>query len=217
MLVWSWSWSWSWLGPGSGGLDSSQMATFKKFFNVLTNVCFSASVTDKHPTASFCLLLSFSRSPLILVSMDGFREKYLKDHGDHLPVINKLRERKPQLLAPSQTQLSKEYVLISLCYRKTGLHDAIFKTHLSHKDVSKPLQHRDCEFPVISSDSDLSDGPSVFFSNADEDVRNSLAPPVCCWEDNVCFLSAEMHQETFTPNLDLIEKEMFSIETTISG
>nr|XP_061806748.1 ectonucleotide pyrophosphatase/phosphodiesterase family member 1 [Nerophis lumbriciformis] len=34
---------------------------------------------------------SFSRSPLILVSLDGFRAKYLKDHGSHLPVISKLR------------------------------------------------------------------------------------------------------------------------------
>nr|XP_046228591.1 ectonucleotide pyrophosphatase/phosphodiesterase family member 1 [Scatophagus argus] len=33
----------------------------------------------------------FSRSPLILVSLDGFRAKYLKDHGSRLPVINKLR------------------------------------------------------------------------------------------------------------------------------
>ncbi|KAM9779172.1 ectonucleotide pyrophosphatase/phosphodiesterase family member 1 isoform X1 [Syngnathus typhle] len=34
---------------------------------------------------------SFTRPPLILVSLDGFRAKYLKDHGDHLPVISKLR------------------------------------------------------------------------------------------------------------------------------
>ncbi|XP_061560793.1 ectonucleotide pyrophosphatase/phosphodiesterase family member 1 [Phycodurus eques] len=34
---------------------------------------------------------SFSRSPLILVSLDGFRAEYLKDHGSHLPVISKLR------------------------------------------------------------------------------------------------------------------------------
>ncbi|KAK2856098.1 hypothetical protein Q5P01_004833 [Channa striata] len=33
----------------------------------------------------------FSRPPLILVSMDGFRAVYLKDHGSRLPVINKLR------------------------------------------------------------------------------------------------------------------------------
>ncbi|TKS75467.1 Ectonucleotide pyrophosphatase/phosphodiesterase family member 1 [Collichthys lucidus] len=33
----------------------------------------------------------FSRPPLILVSLDGFRAEYLKDHGSHLPVINKLR------------------------------------------------------------------------------------------------------------------------------
>ncbi|XP_077443307.1 ectonucleotide pyrophosphatase/phosphodiesterase family member 1 [Stigmatopora argus] len=34
---------------------------------------------------------SFSRSPLILISLDGFRADYLKNHGSHLPVINKLR------------------------------------------------------------------------------------------------------------------------------
>ncbi|XP_037541482.1 ectonucleotide pyrophosphatase/phosphodiesterase family member 1 [Nematolebias whitei] len=34
----------------------------------------------------------FSRSPLILVSMDGFRAEYLKDHKNHLPVINKIRQ-----------------------------------------------------------------------------------------------------------------------------
>uniref|UniRef100_A0A7N6FF19 Ectonucleotide pyrophosphatase/phosphodiesterase 1 n=1 Tax=Anabas testudineus TaxID=64144 RepID=A0A7N6FF19_ANATE len=34
---------------------------------------------------------SFSKPPLILVSLDGFRAEYLKDHGSHLPVINKLR------------------------------------------------------------------------------------------------------------------------------
>ncbi|XP_030261662.1 ectonucleotide pyrophosphatase/phosphodiesterase family member 1 [Sparus aurata] len=34
---------------------------------------------------------SFSRPPLILVSLDGFRAEYLKDHSSHLPVINKLR------------------------------------------------------------------------------------------------------------------------------
>ncbi|XP_028252787.1 ectonucleotide pyrophosphatase/phosphodiesterase family member 1 isoform X2 [Parambassis ranga] len=33
----------------------------------------------------------FSRPPLILVSLDGFRAEYLKDHSSHLPVINKLR------------------------------------------------------------------------------------------------------------------------------
>ncbi|XP_039981512.1 ectonucleotide pyrophosphatase/phosphodiesterase family member 1 [Xiphias gladius] len=33
----------------------------------------------------------FSRPPLILVSLDGFRAEYLKDHGNHLPIINKLR------------------------------------------------------------------------------------------------------------------------------
>ncbi|XP_061668782.1 ectonucleotide pyrophosphatase/phosphodiesterase family member 1 [Syngnathoides biaculeatus] len=34
---------------------------------------------------------SFSRSPLILVSLDGFRADYLRDHGSLLPVISKLR------------------------------------------------------------------------------------------------------------------------------
>ncbi|XP_042358878.1 ectonucleotide pyrophosphatase/phosphodiesterase family member 1 [Plectropomus leopardus] len=33
----------------------------------------------------------FSRSPLILVSLDGFRAEYLKDHSSHLPIINMLR------------------------------------------------------------------------------------------------------------------------------
>ncbi|XP_054474518.1 ectonucleotide pyrophosphatase/phosphodiesterase family member 1 [Anoplopoma fimbria] len=33
----------------------------------------------------------FSRPPLILVSLDGFRSGYLNDHSSHLPVINKLR------------------------------------------------------------------------------------------------------------------------------
>ncbi|KAM9840798.1 ectonucleotide pyrophosphatase/phosphodiesterase family member 1 [Aulostomus maculatus] len=33
----------------------------------------------------------FPRPPLILVSLDGFRAEYLKDHSSHLPVINKLR------------------------------------------------------------------------------------------------------------------------------
>uniref|UniRef100_A0A8C4DY02 Ectonucleotide pyrophosphatase/phosphodiesterase 1 n=1 Tax=Dicentrarchus labrax TaxID=13489 RepID=A0A8C4DY02_DICLA len=34
---------------------------------------------------------SFSKPPLILVSLDGFRAEYLKDHGNRLPVIKKLR------------------------------------------------------------------------------------------------------------------------------
>uniref|UniRef100_A0AAQ5WYY8 Extracellular Endonuclease subunit A domain-containing protein n=1 Tax=Amphiprion ocellaris TaxID=80972 RepID=A0AAQ5WYY8_AMPOC len=34
---------------------------------------------------------SFSRPPLILVSLDGFRAEYLKDHRSHLSIINKLR------------------------------------------------------------------------------------------------------------------------------
>ncbi|XP_061842662.2 ectonucleotide pyrophosphatase/phosphodiesterase family member 1 [Nerophis lumbriciformis] len=34
---------------------------------------------------------SFPRSPLILVSLDGFRAGYLKDHISHIPVIAKLR------------------------------------------------------------------------------------------------------------------------------
>uniref|UniRef100_A0A8C9R878 Ectonucleotide pyrophosphatase/phosphodiesterase 1 n=1 Tax=Scleropages formosus TaxID=113540 RepID=A0A8C9R878_SCLFO len=34
---------------------------------------------------------SFSKSPVILVSMDGFRAGYLDVHKDHLPVISKLR------------------------------------------------------------------------------------------------------------------------------
>ncbi|XP_037606650.1 ectonucleotide pyrophosphatase/phosphodiesterase family member 1 [Sebastes umbrosus] len=33
----------------------------------------------------------FSRPPLILLSLDGFRAEYLKDHSSHIPVINKLR------------------------------------------------------------------------------------------------------------------------------
>ncbi|XP_070704848.1 ectonucleotide pyrophosphatase/phosphodiesterase family member 1 [Pempheris klunzingeri] len=33
----------------------------------------------------------FTRSPLILISLDGFRAEYLKDHSSHLPIINKLR------------------------------------------------------------------------------------------------------------------------------
>ncbi|KAG7508531.1 ectonucleotide pyrophosphatase/phosphodiesterase family member 1-like [Solea senegalensis] len=33
----------------------------------------------------------FFRPPLILVSLDGFRAEYLKDHAGHLPIINKLR------------------------------------------------------------------------------------------------------------------------------
>lgn len=33
----------------------------------------------------------FSRPPVILVSLDGFRAEYLKAHGRHIPVINKLR------------------------------------------------------------------------------------------------------------------------------
>lgn len=35
---------------------------------------------------------SFSKPPLILVSLDGFRAEYLKDHSSHIPVINKLRK-----------------------------------------------------------------------------------------------------------------------------
>ncbi|XP_034999846.2 ectonucleotide pyrophosphatase/phosphodiesterase family member 1 [Hippoglossus stenolepis] len=34
----------------------------------------------------------FSKPPLILVSLDGFRAEYLKDHSSHLPIISKLRE-----------------------------------------------------------------------------------------------------------------------------
>ncbi|XP_076024091.1 ectonucleotide pyrophosphatase/phosphodiesterase family member 1 [Genypterus blacodes] len=34
---------------------------------------------------------SFSRPPLVLVSLDGFREEYLRAHSGHLPVISKLR------------------------------------------------------------------------------------------------------------------------------
>ncbi|XP_069030126.1 ectonucleotide pyrophosphatase/phosphodiesterase family member 1 [Embiotoca jacksoni] len=33
----------------------------------------------------------FSRPPLILVSLDGFRAKYLEDHKNYMPIINKLR------------------------------------------------------------------------------------------------------------------------------
>lgn len=35
---------------------------------------------------------SFSKTPLILVSLDGFRASYLKDHASHLPVISKIRK-----------------------------------------------------------------------------------------------------------------------------
>uniref|UniRef100_A0A672HEY9 Ectonucleotide pyrophosphatase/phosphodiesterase 1 n=1 Tax=Salarias fasciatus TaxID=181472 RepID=A0A672HEY9_SALFA len=34
---------------------------------------------------------NFSKSPLLLVSLDGFRAAYMKDHVAHIPVINKLR------------------------------------------------------------------------------------------------------------------------------
>ncbi|KAG7222733.1 hypothetical protein INR49_026342 [Caranx melampygus] len=33
----------------------------------------------------------FSKPPLILVSLDGFRAAYLKDHSSHIPYINRLR------------------------------------------------------------------------------------------------------------------------------
>uniref|UniRef100_A0A3Q2Q4G8 Ectonucleotide pyrophosphatase/phosphodiesterase 1 n=1 Tax=Fundulus heteroclitus TaxID=8078 RepID=A0A3Q2Q4G8_FUNHE len=39
-----------------------------------------------------CLPLpSFSRPPLLLVSLDGFRAAYLKDHKNQMPIINRLR------------------------------------------------------------------------------------------------------------------------------
>lgn len=56
-----------------------------------------------HPiTAKLLSVLrpSFSRPPLILVSMDGFRAGYLKDHIDLLPVIGKLRKSPAPLIAP---------------------------------------------------------------------------------------------------------------------
>lgn len=34
----------------------------------------------------------FDRPPLILVSLDGFRAEYLKDHSSHVPIINALRK-----------------------------------------------------------------------------------------------------------------------------
>lgn len=34
----------------------------------------------------------FAKPPLILVSLDGFRAEYLKDHSSHIPVINALRK-----------------------------------------------------------------------------------------------------------------------------
>uniref|UniRef100_A0A8C6SRT6 Ectonucleotide pyrophosphatase/phosphodiesterase 1 n=1 Tax=Neogobius melanostomus TaxID=47308 RepID=A0A8C6SRT6_9GOBI len=34
----------------------------------------------------------FTKPPLILVSLDGFRAEYLKDHSSHIPVINALRK-----------------------------------------------------------------------------------------------------------------------------
>ncbi|KAJ0026994.1 hypothetical protein NQD34_017994 [Periophthalmus magnuspinnatus] len=34
----------------------------------------------------------FNKPPLILVSLDGFRAEYLKDHSSHIPVINMLRK-----------------------------------------------------------------------------------------------------------------------------
>uniref|UniRef100_A0AAX7VKH0 Ectonucleotide pyrophosphatase/phosphodiesterase 1 n=1 Tax=Astatotilapia calliptera TaxID=8154 RepID=A0AAX7VKH0_ASTCA len=36
-------------------------------------------------------LSRFSKPPLILVSLDGFRAAYLKEHASHMPVISKLR------------------------------------------------------------------------------------------------------------------------------
>lgn len=45
--------------------------------------------------AIFC---SFSKSPLFLVSLDGFRAEYLKDHSTHIPVISKLRKSATMLI-----------------------------------------------------------------------------------------------------------------------
>uniref|UniRef100_A0A3B5KWE8 Ectonucleotide pyrophosphatase/phosphodiesterase 1 n=1 Tax=Xiphophorus couchianus TaxID=32473 RepID=A0A3B5KWE8_9TELE len=53
-------------------------------------------------------LPSFSKSPLLLVSLDGFRAEYLKDHKSRLPIINKLRKSKKR----SPPQLSKIFLLV---------------------------------------------------------------------------------------------------------
>lgn len=48
-----------------------------------------------HVVAIFC---SFSKPPLFLVSLDGFRAEYLKDHSGHIPVISKLRKSTTELI-----------------------------------------------------------------------------------------------------------------------
>uniref|UniRef100_A0A8C3A878 Ectonucleotide pyrophosphatase/phosphodiesterase 1 n=1 Tax=Cyclopterus lumpus TaxID=8103 RepID=A0A8C3A878_CYCLU len=71
-------------------------------FYWLTTLLFHENLTRKEEAllkscplkASFFLSVlphSFSRPPLILVSLDGFRSQYLEDHSSHLRIINKLR------------------------------------------------------------------------------------------------------------------------------
>ncbi|XP_061563005.1 ectonucleotide pyrophosphatase/phosphodiesterase family member 1 [Cololabis saira] len=71
------------------------------FLIILLAVVISVRVTS-HDTGGELWLTSaeveeqqcppgFDKPPLILVSLDGFRARYLKDHKSHIPIINKLR------------------------------------------------------------------------------------------------------------------------------
>lgn len=53
------------------------------------------TLVPPHKPATYFFFLfphSFSKPPLILVSLDGFRASYLKDHASDLPVISKIRK-----------------------------------------------------------------------------------------------------------------------------
>lgn len=82
---------------------------------------------------------SFSKPPLILVSLDGFRAEYLKDHNSHLPVINKLRKLATQLVV-CLAGLRRDWG--TLCCRKGWNHNSTPEACLSYKDLPQPLHHR---------------------------------------------------------------------------
>lgn len=112
----------------------------------------------------------FSKSPLILVSLDGFRAEYLKVHSSHLPVVNKLRKSAPESAPPpfswsfvwTDGGVTDEH---SLCCRKGWNHDSTSEARLSHQDFPQPLHHRHCELYLNGSNE------KCFITSHREDLR----------------------------------------------
>lgn len=146
----------------------NNFSSLPSFFHLLIIFTANNKIAKKktnNPDNSFpssrCPPPSFSRPPLILVSLDGFRAAYLKDHASHLPVISKLSESHRRMVLSSYLPTYCYVLLPRLLFiplsdravsppppcRESRDGHVAHEARLPHQDLPQPLQHRDCECP----------------------------------------------------------------------